>query len=185
MELITETVKNLAIYLIFATVIKNFIGNTSYSKYAEFFMGLIMILILIGPVGKLLKMNGNLENFINFNQINYDMKEAKNELFEGDEIVDEAVLEAAKVKFKEQIESLAKEDGIYVKQCNIMLSSEEESFGQIKKIELWLSHDEKKIAIQKISLRKQKNEKDKFSDFVKQLKELYGIEEEAIFIYES
>ncbi len=185
MELITDTVKNLAIYLIFATVVKNFIGNTSYAKYVEFFMGLIMILILIGPAGKLLKMDGNLENFIHFNQINFDIKEAKNELFEGDKIVDEAVLENAGVKLKEQIETLAKEEGIYVKQCNIDLSSEEESFGQIKKVELWLSHDEKKIAIQKISLRKQKNEKDKFTDFVKQLKEIYGIEEDIIFIYES
>lgn len=185
MELIMDTVKNLAIYLIFATVVKNFIGNTSYAKYAEFFMGLIMILILIGPVGKLLKMDGNLENFIQFNQISFDIKEAKNELFEGEEIVDEAVLENAKIKLKEQIETLAKKEGICVLQCDITLSKKEESFGQITKLELWLSYNEKKITIQKISLRKQKNEKEKFSDFVEQLEQIYGIREDAIFIYES
>lgn len=186
MELITETVRDLVIYIIFATVIKNLIGNTSYAKYAEFFIGLIMILILIRPVGKLLKMDINLEDYIHSNQINFDTKDAKNDLFEGEKVVDEAILNNASIQLKEQIETLAKEEEIYVEECNVLLSSEDETFGQIKKLELWLSYDEKEITIHKISLGKQEDDdKDKFSDFVKRLKKIYEIEEDVIFVYES
>lgn len=185
MELITDTVKNLVIYLIFATVIKNLISNTSYAKYADFFIGLIMILILIRPIGKIINLDGNLEDYIQSNQINFQMKDERNELFEGEKLVDEAILNKANIQLKEQIENLAKEEEIYVEDSVIELSSDEESFGEIKKLELWLSYDKEQISIQKIRFGKQKEDNDKFSDFVKTLMSIYGIEEEVIFIYES
>lgn len=184
MELIIDTVKNLAVFLIFATVIKNLIGDSSYAKYTEFFIGLMMILILVGPLGKLFKMEGNLENFIQFNQINFDMKEAKNELFEGENTVDKAVLDQAEVKLEEQIETLAEKEAIYVNQCSIELSDEEETYGQICKIELWLSY-EKSIRLKKISSPKQGDDKEKFAGFANTLKDLYRIDDDILFIYES
>ncbi|MFA9463250.1 MAG: stage III sporulation protein AF [Velocimicrobium sp.] len=184
MELIMDTVKNLAVYMIFATVIKNLIGNRSYAKYIEFFLGLIMILIVVAPMGHLLNINGNLESYLKSNQINFEIKESKNDLYEGEKVVNDAIIETASTQLKEQIIELAKEEEIYVKQCEISLSKEEDTFGEIIELEIWLSYDEKQIAIQKVTLKKDEDDKGRFPDFVKQIADTYGIDETIIFIHE-
>lgn len=185
MDLLMDTVKNLAMYLIFITVIKNLIGDTSYGKYAEFFMGIVMILILLGPLSKALKMDGTLDSFLNFEQFNINIQDAKYELQDGDDTVNSAILLNAQDQINLQIEDLAKKEGVFVENSKVTFSEEEEDFGSIKKMELWLSYEEKSIKINKVVLSNKEETSDKFSSLEKKIMEIFKLESDCIFVYEA
>lgn len=53
---IYEWVENIAFYLIILVAVMQMIPNNSYRKYIRFFAGMILILMLAGPILKLFDM---------------------------------------------------------------------------------------------------------------------------------
>lgn len=53
---IYEWIENIAFYLIILVAIMQMIPNNSYQKYIRFFAGMILILLLAGPILKLFDM---------------------------------------------------------------------------------------------------------------------------------
>ncbi len=49
-EAIYEWMKNLAVFYIFLTVVMNLVPNSQYGEYVKFFMGLILILLVLSPL---------------------------------------------------------------------------------------------------------------------------------------
>ncbi|MEG1992522.1 MAG: stage III sporulation protein AF [Acetivibrio sp.] len=184
MTLLLDTVRNLAMYLIFITIIKNLLGDSNYGKYVEFFMGIVLILIVLKPLSKALHTEGILEAYFNFQEINFEIKEAQNALYDGEEKVNDAILKNAEEQMKEQIINLAREEGLYVRNSKIMLSGKEDDFGRLKKIELWLSYDKDSGKIKKIAIGKEK-ETENFIEFEKKIGDIYEIEEKNIYVYEG
>lgn len=48
-----EWIENIAFYMVIVTVAMQMIPNNSYKKYIRFFTGLILILMLAGPIMKI------------------------------------------------------------------------------------------------------------------------------------
>lgn len=63
LEYLYQWIENIAFYLIIFTVAMQVIPNNSYKKYIQFFTGLILILMLSGPI---LKIFGAEQDFRDF-----------------------------------------------------------------------------------------------------------------------
>ncbi len=63
LEYLYQWVENIAFYLIIFTVAMQMIPNNSYKKYIQFFTGLILIIMLAGPI---LKIFGTEQDFREF-----------------------------------------------------------------------------------------------------------------------
>ena len=72
---IYDWVRNTVIYLILNTIIMNLLGNSSYKKYVSIVSGMILLLIVVSPFFKLLKMDGILDYYLNSNFYRTDMKD--------------------------------------------------------------------------------------------------------------
>lgn len=58
MEYFVLWIKNIAVFYILATLIKNIVPDEKYGKYIKLFLGIIFIVLLLKPVARI----GNLEN---------------------------------------------------------------------------------------------------------------------------
>lgn len=63
LEYLYQWIENIAFYLIIFTVAMQMIPNNSYKKYIQFFTGLILIIMLAGPI---LKIFGTEQDFREF-----------------------------------------------------------------------------------------------------------------------
>ena len=63
LEYLYQWIENIAFYLIIFTVAIQMIPNNSYKKYIQFFTGLILIIMLAGPI---LKIFGTEQDFREF-----------------------------------------------------------------------------------------------------------------------
>lgn len=52
-EGIYQWVKNLAVYYLFLTVVMHLVPEDKYERYVRFFMGMLLILLLCVPIGKI------------------------------------------------------------------------------------------------------------------------------------
>ncbi len=50
-------IKNIVIYMLLNTIIMNLLGNKSYKKYVSIVSGMILVLIVISPLMKLMKLD--------------------------------------------------------------------------------------------------------------------------------
>lgn len=56
MEYFCEWIQNIAFFLVLVTVVIQIIPDNSYRKYIRFFMGLVLIVMLAGPILKVFGM---------------------------------------------------------------------------------------------------------------------------------
>jgi len=72
MEYFLKWIENIAFYLIIITIILQLIPNPAYKKYIQFFMGLILILMLSGPIFKILNIKEEFQQF--YQEAEYEQK---------------------------------------------------------------------------------------------------------------
>lgn len=53
--------QNLAYFFIFLSAVMNFIPDNSFRKYIQYFMGLLLMLLLLAPILQLFQLDGKIE----------------------------------------------------------------------------------------------------------------------------
>lgn len=61
---IYEWMRNLAVFYIFLTLVTHLVPDGRYEEYIRFFMGLLLILILLSPLLELMNVKDSVENLI-------------------------------------------------------------------------------------------------------------------------
>lgn len=61
-EYLYEWMKNLAFYMVLVTMAIHMIPNADYKKYISFFTGLVLVVMLCGPVLKIFGMDNHLKD---------------------------------------------------------------------------------------------------------------------------
>ena len=84
-DYIYRWLQNLAFYMILVTAVIHVVPNNSYRKYIRFFCGLILVVILAGPVMKLFEMKEELHEI--YRNIQYE--ETKKAMQEAEEYLKE------------------------------------------------------------------------------------------------
>lgn len=119
MEWISLWIQNLAFFFVFLSAIMNFLPKGEEKKYIRFFMGMLLILVLIKPLLQL----GDLEEVINQKVLSGSIEESFEEMMRetGQQEITgtDYVKNACERKMKEQIEQLMQEYGYEIKTCKI------------------------------------------------------------------
>lgn len=64
MDYFVQWVKNIAIFYIISTLVQNLIPNDKYKRYIKLFLGIVMVILLVRPLGDLLGLGDNFENIL-------------------------------------------------------------------------------------------------------------------------
>lgn len=70
-----EWIENIAFYMILITALVQMIPNNSYQKYVRFFTGLILILMLSGPIFKVFGIEQEFQEFYQSAEYQQKVKE--------------------------------------------------------------------------------------------------------------
>ncbi|MDK2808302.1 MAG: Stage sporulation protein [Clostridiales bacterium] len=135
MQTVMDTVRELAIFMVLASMIKSLIGKSTYSKYIEFFIGLLMIGIMLRPLEGYLMGGERYEDKLSklFEDWSH-LEEEEMPIQNG--TVDEAILYQAQLNIEEEISVFAKEKGLSPRSCKVILEEGEEAFGEVKSVAL-------------------------------------------------
>ncbi|NLJ96151.1 MAG: stage III sporulation protein AF [Clostridiales bacterium] len=183
MSEIYEWVRKIVIYLILNTIIMNLLGNSSYKKYVSLVSGMILLLIVLSPFLKLLKIDSILDYYLNANIYKTEANDFERELRLMEEKQRETVFTDYKDKIRRQVEELILEEGLFIYEFDLVmnLDEESESFGEISAMNINAGYEENlgvpvhKISIDKIIISTKSKEsipnpeeihiKNKLSDF--------------------
>lgn len=156
---INEWVVGIVAFILIATLISHLIGNLKFFKYIKFFMGIVLILVVIKPVGSLLKLDSVYDNILNICKGEFEISELKTQLDTGLGEYSDNILKSYKEGIAETISSIVKEDGYEVDrvETEIYDDRDSEEYGLIKSIKVYISEASKYagIKIDKISIGKE------------------------------
>lgn len=105
MEIIYQIVTNIIIYMLLTTVVVNLLGKSSYKKYLDIFVGMLLILVLITPVLRALKISDKFDFFLKSNEFSVQSKELKDKM----DIMEKDQAELMVKEFEKTIEGQIKE----------------------------------------------------------------------------
>ncbi len=137
MEWIGEWVRNLAFYFIFLSAVMNFLPNGEEKKYIRFFMGILLILLVMKPVMGLAGLDELLENHVLAKSVSQDYEELLRESARQEIVGAKYVKEACASELKAQVTALAEGLGCQVRDCQVEFFDGEEI--ELKEIRLELT----------------------------------------------
>ena len=119
MEEIYSWIRNIVIYLLINTIIMNLLGNKSYKKYVSIVSGMILVLIVISPLIKLMKLEENLDYFLQANDFAVEASDFKSDLNRMEEAQVDAIFADYKEKIQEQVKDLLLKEKVYIKKYDL------------------------------------------------------------------
>ena len=166
MHEIYEWVRNIVIFLILNTIIMNLLGNSSYKKYVSIVSGMILLLIVVSPFLRLLKMDDILDYYLNTNIFQSDMSNFQSELRIMEDKQKDVVFTGFKDVIREQVVDILEEDGLYLYDMDVLINqnAESDNFGEIEALKIKAGYIEDEgipvynIRVDKITISKNKKE---------------------------
>ena len=137
-EAVYSWIKNIIIYLIINTIIMNLLGNKSYKKYVSIVSGMILVLIVISPLTKLMKLDANLDYFLQSNDFAIESTEFRNQLNLMEEKQNETIFAQYEEKIRLQVGEILLTQDVYLDSCHITIDKKADSrtFGEILKMDI-------------------------------------------------
>lgn len=138
MEEIYIWIKNILVYMIINTIVMNLLGNKSYKKYVGIVSGMILVLIVISPVIRLMKLEDNLDYYLQANEYSIETSGFMNDLAHMEKEQSALVFGEYRDKLRLQVEQLLSEEKVTLKSFEVILDEEPSSatFGEIRSMSL-------------------------------------------------
>lgn len=138
MEEIYSWIRNIVIYLLINTIIMNLLGNKSYKKYVSIVSGMILVLIVISPLIKLMKLEENLDYFLQANDFAVEASDFKSDINRMEEAQVDAIFADYKEKIHAQVKDILLKEKVYIKNFNITFDYDNESttFGEMLRMDI-------------------------------------------------
>lgn len=114
--------QNILVYVVIVSVLKGLVTNPKYSQYFQFFSGIILILLLLSPVLGLLQYEGRWYDILEEKVLQMDLDGIRAEMKIADEKFADVVEEEYKQALLGQVEKMAKEHGMEVKEADVELA---------------------------------------------------------------
>ena len=144
MEYLVEWVKNIAVFCIIATLVKNLVPGEKYGKYIKLFLGIVLIVLILKPIGKIVNLEGQYEKLLG----DFTYKTMSNELTgqlemsgqNRQQIIISEYTKGIENEIKEYVDSL----GAYCTACSIEidLNPESDRYGMISMVRLQVQRAE-------------------------------------------
>ena len=132
-EALYEWMKNIIVFMIISTVILNLLGKSNYKKYVGLITGLILVLLVIGPI---LSLTGKISYF-DFSLDSYaslvDAQDLSKEMFSMEEQSTLDIFEQYKQVIINQTDSLLAQKGLTVvtMEIDVVTDKTSKDFGEI------------------------------------------------------
>lgn len=138
MSEIYSAVKNLIFFLLLTTVISNLLGKSSFKKYLNIFVGLIVILIVIKPILSWTNSVDKVDYYYDLNVYQSNSKDISAEIVGAEEGYQNEVVISYKGAIKNQIQVLIENYGLTVQELDVSIEedTENENCGRINSITL-------------------------------------------------
>lgn len=141
MEVIFGMVRNVCAFVLLTTVVNNLMQGSAYRKYIRFFVGIVMLILVINPVMSLLSMDINFQDNIS----KYIEEAGRYEIYEeikmGEQNAAEDILQEYEKSLDRTLDALIKAHDLYIVDSRWEIESDysEENFGEITGLEVRVS----------------------------------------------
>ncbi len=138
MEELYTWIRNIVVYMIMNTIVMNLLGNKSYKKYISIVSGMILVLIVITPILRLVKLDQSLDYFFDSKNFVVDTSEFQSELKGVEKEQQEAVFTEFENEIKEQVKGLLQKKNISLESMDVIFNtdSKSEGFGSIEAMKI-------------------------------------------------
>ncbi|MCD7824408.1 MAG: stage III sporulation protein AF [Clostridiaceae bacterium] len=123
-----ELIQNILIYLILVSLLRGLITNPKYQQYFQFFSGLILMLLLLSPVISLMEGEEGWFALLQENVLQMDLDEVKGEMAVAEGKFTDVLEKEYQEVVEEQVEALAREQGMVLEDTVVELEKEEEEY---------------------------------------------------------
>lgn len=147
MDVLYTWIRNIVIYMILNTIIMNLLGNSSYKKYVSIVSGMILVLIVVSPFIKYLRMEGSLDYYLKSNEFAVETADFKNNLLRMEDQQMNAVFEEYTNRIKNQVELILAGEELKLIRFNVIYNKDTNSigFGEITRMEIEAGYDNQEV----------------------------------------
>ena len=141
MNYITECIKDIAIFYVIAAVFKNMVPSEKYGKYIRLFLGVVMIILVLGIVGKAGRLDSKFNSSLDIMSYGIMSDEIENELRMSSDGQQEAVISEYEKLISGNVTEYIESLGAGCDSCSVTIDSDPESelYGSISMIEVNVS----------------------------------------------
>jgi len=169
LESILSWVKQIVIFYIFSNFIIHVLPNGNYEKYIKFFIGLILIAVVISPLTGFFKLDTIFEDIYNSAISNDSISEMRMDLQYAEKTNYDSIAQPYKEEVIKNVEKIVTDNYLFPVKTTVDfdMDSESKTFGQIKDIQLQVSKkytNENKIIVDKIKIQAENSESGTKSD---------------------
>ena len=192
LEFLYDYSKNIALFLIFITLVGIISPSLKYKNYISLILGLILIFVIITPIADFIGDSGTIESLILKMGLDVDRNIIGNERSYYQDEQRELIYQLYEEKIKKQVVMVVESDSNFtIEDVELDISDDDNSFGEIKNIYLTLSEKEveaeqKKKLIRidpiKINNRTTVENDDRLQNLIILLKDFYNLSESNIHI---
>jgi len=163
LDSILSWVKQIVIFYIFSNFIIHVLPSGNYEKYIKFFIGLILIAVVINPLTGFFKLDTLFDDLYNSAVSNDSISEMRVDLEYAEKSNYDSITQPYKEEVIKNVEKIVMENYLYPVKTTVDfdMDSESKTFGQIKDIKLQVSKkytSEDKIIIDKIKIQAENSE---------------------------
>ncbi len=126
-------VRNIVIYMILNTIIMNLLGNSSYKKYVSIVSGMVLVLLVVSPFMKFLKVEDKLDYYLDYNGFAVETADFENSLRTMEEEQLELVFTEYSEKVRSQVDTMLQGEGLKLTDFKLIFDRDKNSlnFGGI------------------------------------------------------
>ena len=166
MDTVLSVVRNVTIFMILSTIVGNLVSKSTYRKYFTFFTGIILIIIVIGPIMTMLKGDDLMSYFLKENQWKEYMNEKTVEFKVSGDLVSKEWLSSYEEQLEKGVRTYFEDQNLTVDDVDVKMSKKD--YGVISSIRVELVDAPNDV-----------------SEWLAKVSELYGVEEENIHLISS
>lgn len=132
MDTLLIYIKNIGFFLILVSVICNALPENTYKKYCKLFCGLVLVVLVIAPFNEILNYDGDIADIFLSKSYQSDLIELEVRLKLQEEQQMQSALEQYEEELKNNLEGVAKEQGLYIEDVNINYTYSDESEDELE-----------------------------------------------------
>ncbi|QOV20040.1 stage III sporulation protein AF [Blautia liquoris] len=137
-EAIYDWMKNLVFFFLFMAAILNCLPDNQYRKYVQFFLGLVLLVLLAGPFLKAVNLDIILKDTLSSEVLDEELRSSKNAAYSVEGVQEELLENAYAKEIERQISDMLAEQKIQVDKIQVTLKGEDRL--QVEKISLCVSN---------------------------------------------
>ncbi|MDF2590199.1 MAG: hypothetical protein K0S41_4040 [Anaerocolumna sp.] len=147
-------VKNIIIFLILTTIITNLLGKSSYKKYIDLVIGIILVLLVVSPLLKIFQLEETLDYFFSSNSLLADAEDISGKLEDMEEVQMSTIVNGYEEEISRQVGNLLASENLEIIDVTVTVDEDENSqtFGSLKTMDITAKYtkDETKVDTNKI-----------------------------------